>query len=235
MRIFAKLFVIIFIAIVFVSARAHAQFIEEASSSLEVAIAYHKLAEQIPDFELWASYTQEYGTALEDSKAEVLEEETQRLQKAFAFYDHTVTPINIRTLVDVGVKQGDEPKLSIIFPNKPNTYFPYTYGGRDYALITENSDVLGDIPLTVLEAEQVQEKLPENGKTLLVLNTVPYTVNTKEFVKDKNLQRLPMLAKIGGISLYNSDLEIVWSWKANWYSRVIRARNGKESKNAVQN
>lgn len=235
MRIFSKISLIISFLIVFANNDVCAQFIDEASSPLDVGITYYKLAREIPDFESWASHTQEYGTALEESKAEVLEEETQRLQRAFAEYDHTISPINIRTLVDVSVKEGEKPKLSITFPNKKNSYFPYTYAGEDYALIAENSDVLADIPIEVFEVEQIKEKIPNDGKIFLILNTVAYKVNTKEQLKDNNLKFRPLLAKIGGISLYNSELESVWSWKAGWYSRVRRSLVSKEQENAVQN
>ena len=235
MRIFSRLFLIISFVTAFANTEARAQFIEEASSPLDVAITYYKLSREIPDFQNWASSTQEYGTALEESKDEVLDEETQTLQKAFAEYDYTISPINIRTLVDVSVKEGAQPKLSITFPNKKNSYFPYTYAGEDYALIAENSDVLADIPIEVFEVEQIKEKLPDDGKILLILNTVAYKVNTKEQLEDNNLQYRPLLAKIGGISLYNSELESVWSWKASWYSRVRRGLISKEQENAVQN
>lgn len=235
MRFFSCLYIITIIMLM-VAGEVKAQFIDEASPPQNVAIAYYKISEKIPNFQQWASYTQEYGTALEESKDAVLAEETVRLERAFSFYDHTTTPVTIRTLVDVEVKEGDkQPKLSISFPKKTASYFPYSFGGEHFALIAENSDILGDIDIGPLEVEQIYKRLEQGGRAVLVLNTVPYKTNTEDTIKSGSLHMQPLLAKIGGISLYNSELETIWAWKAGWYKRVMKGKAARDNKNVIAN
>lgn len=215
-RIFLALFVL-----ALSSLPATAQLLEEATNSREVAMIFHKISNIKPDYGLWASYTQEYGTALAESKEEVLEEETLKMQLAYANLNVDYPKIVVRTSVKANVKQGRNAVLELDFEAPDPIYFPYHFAERDYAVIAENIDVLKNIPLGVLEASYIRNKLPLDKKVYLVMTAIPYKTDAKNPFVIEDTPFWLMLSKIATLEIYNRDLESLWSWKASWYTKAM--------------
>ncbi|MGE4314090.1 MAG: hypothetical protein AB7E85_07460 [Pseudobdellovibrionaceae bacterium] len=204
---------------------AKAQLLDNATTSRDVAFTFYKLANKDPDFEHWASYSQEYATAMEETKDEVLSEEKLNLELSFQSFDPAYHDIVIRSLVQGEVKtSGDAASLSIQFPEEGEIFFPYDYAETYFAVIADKIDVLRDIPLEPLEANYVRNKIPSDGKLFMVLKLVPYKANGNKQASFYGEKYWMLLGKIGSITLYNGDLETVWSWTASWYSKLKTQR-----------
>lgn len=203
---------------------SHAQqdLIKRSSPDRDVAIAFYKLSKTFPNFEKWASFSQDAVTAPEDEKEEVIEEQVLSQELAFSQYDYLTQPITIRAVVTVSVADQEDgpPLLSIAFDNQKTAFFPFSYGDEEFAVIVENLDVLSSIPISLVEARYIAERLPLDGQILLVMDVMPYKTSRKKELQQEGQSYNVLFSKLGAMSLYNSELALVWNWQAIWLQRL---------------
>lgn len=203
---------------------SHAQqdLIKRSSPDRDVAIAFYKLSRTFPDFEKWASFSQDAATALEDEKEDVIEAQVRAEQLAFARYDYLTQPITIRAVVTVSVADNEDgpPILSIKFDNQKTAFFPFSYADEQFAVIAENLDALSSIPISLVEARYIAERLPLDGQILLVMDVMPYKTSRKKELQQEGQSYNALFSKVGALSLYNSELALVWNWQAIWLQNL---------------
>lgn len=208
---------------------AHAQLLDKASSAQDVASVFYKLVGAKPNFEEWAQDTKLYQTALKQNKADVLAQEAINLEIAYNALDLSNTAITVRTSLRGSVKNDRNPVLNLDFLAEGPLFFPYSHTGIDYALIAENIDKFREIPLGALEANYVRSKIPSENTLYMILKIKPYRADASEPITIQNSPYFPILGRIGSIQIYNSRLETVWSWAADWYEDNTVSDNDIES------
>lgn len=197
---------------------AHAQLLEPATPAKEVAMLFHKIAGIEPDYDAWAKTSQDYVTAVDDSKEEVLKDQAIGLKFEYGAVDPEATDVVVRTQIAVKVDDSKKKKgLILDFKADGPLFFPYQHIDKNYALIAQNIDLLKFIPLGSLEATYIKNKVSAHGKTYMVLKIRPHRVDASAPTKIFDQYFWPLLGRIASIHLYNRELETLWSWTSDWY------------------
>ncbi len=200
-----------------IAAPSKAQLLERATSAKDVALLFHKMAEQPIDYEAWAKQTQEYATAVDMRKDAVLKQSKADLEIEYNAVDPKQSDIVIRTYIHSNVTDAPKVGLNLDFSADGPLFFPYEFMEQNYAVIAQNIDLLKFIPLGHLEAAYIRNKISAKGKTYMVLKVRPHRVDAQEKAQIYNDDFWLMLGRIASIHLYNKELETLWSWTAEWY------------------
>ncbi len=208
----------VLLALLISIAPVNAQFLDVSTKSRDVALLFHKMGGLDIDYKEWAMDTQEYATAVDGRKSSVLKDEIAAVQLKYTELDDKKTDIVIRTQIAAKVeKRKDVNGLALDFSVDGPLFFPYKYMNEEYALIAKNIDLLKFIPLGKLEASYIGNKLSGHGKTYMILKLRPYKVDTTKKTPVYDNEFWMMLSRVASIHLYNTDLESLWSWTADWY------------------
>ena len=137
-----RLIILMTAYIFFTSSAAFAQNDKDFSTAQDVAIAFYKTGDTVPNFKNWVEETEPYKTTPLAKRPQVMETELTKLQKAYQAFSPTKDYLLLRTYVSLKPKMVEpvpsedlsqenmEPSYSmdITFSNAPEAlYFPYDF------------------------------------------------------------------------------------------------------------
>lgn len=103
------------------------------TSSLQLAMIFYKLANKVPNFDLWAADSEEYADSAVFEHDFVLEKQKKTIRDTFASYSKS-EPVILQSNVILS-KYDNDAKQFTITNLRPSAYFPYTYARRNYAVV----------------------------------------------------------------------------------------------------
>jgi hypothetical protein len=158
-------------------------------SPLEIAMIYYKYSGKTPDFSAWALLSDEYKNASIYDKAAILDARSREIADSFGLLgpDEQIVADYPVTLSEYSL--GNKGYLIESF--KDDTFFPFSYGGENFALVPKNILDHQWIPAEGLPAKNIDDLrlASENGKDAVMTfflvpkfaDKVPVTIDGKEY------------------------------------------------------
>jgi hypothetical protein len=225
--IFQRLILILLFGIVaFFHTTSHAQTSFKVSSPEDVAIAFFKTGNTVPDFTLWAKGTPEFQHTAPALVPEYLEKEKQRLQQVWAGYNAAEDFLTVAGYVTVSLRAMQDPKdkkkeaysMRIRFEAGDLTYFPYSFQKYEIAVIPQKLETNLSPSLMKEQYQMILDKFGKaegNARLYLVLRPVKAYMN-QPYELDGREQWM-MLCDIVSLSLVGNDESPLWNYAADWY------------------
>lgn len=113
----------------------------------EVALIYHRLSEQVPDFRAWARASKEYLEASALDREAVEARKAEEIKTAYQLLSFS-EPIVVRLRVNLSA-YSQKNKGYIVKNIEEQTFFKFKYAGRNYAIVPTdliNYQFLGPMP-----------------------------------------------------------------------------------------
>lgn len=174
----------------------------EKTPDITVAMVYYKLAGRAPDYNAWAMQTDDYKQAGDLQKSVVLDQEVSSLRSVFSLTT-LAEPIVVRQLVTLSEYSPKNGGFSIE-TFKDDTFFGYSFGGMNYAVVVPDLANYQWQPVDIDPAGVIDLEAQKNNRTLMAtLYIRPTMADTRAELPlgDKNywlisgeLQRLTLSA-----------------------------------------
>lgn len=195
------------------------------STAEEVAITQHWLSGDAPSAEVWARESKEYKEANDFSRQAVIEQKKREYIDKFRLFSKPETLV-ISTNVKIS-RYSHENKGFVIESFNNQTFFAYSFGGQNYAIIIPK---LMDYQWVALEgdnAKRIDEWAP------LYKNTVNAVIEVEPKTADKNpiqmgdKSYLLMSAEVATLSIYLQKSERPL-WSRTGTGKTTRRSSGNE-------
>jgi hypothetical protein len=185
------------------------------SHGKDIAFAFTKLSGKIPDFKGILEQSPAFQTADQATKNKMILEDIPIFEMEFHNLDITTKPIIIRTNVTTKASVGTNNGLIVEFGNDTKTpvYFPYHWGGQNYAVLVHGIDTFKLLPMTMETASNTSRKI-KNNRAILILELKPHSADAlRPMVLDGIAQYL-LLTEIKRARLVNEYYEVLWEYKS---------------------
>lgn len=201
----------------------------------KVGFAFHTLARLNPDFKMWVRSTERYQKAFPIDRAEMLHNDTYRLQNGFSAYQPDIDLIMLSFEAGVQAsksfkesqKAGITTKVSIKFSDLPENYFPFPIGDMWIAIVIKDWDKIinmtmdGDQYKEFSQAMKLDVRTNRRSRDVHIsLKIRPLSVDTSTPLTLDGIDMWLMLAEIGEITMWHENYErreYLWSYASPWY------------------
>lgn len=230
MKIIPHLYAIftLFLAAFLVLSPRHVHADQKVISSREdVAIAFFKTGNVLPNFENWAKNAKAYKTIPLDGAKNYVNKEKERLTKRWLNYepqeDFIVFKVPVRLTLSAVEGQKDHAKywMRIAFADKEMSeeYFTVDFQGYYIAVIPQKSD---ETLIQNLRPEQFTALTERFGDSLtgtadLYIELRPAQAYTNAPHKIDNRDQWVLLSDVISMSLTDRDSRPFWNYSASWY------------------
>lgn len=203
---------------------AHAQKSSSAMNTEEVAIAFYKTGDIIPNFEKWIKKQAPYKDTPWARRTQIYDQEMLRLQSAYQAFDPDKDYLIVKTITNVILsKSEDEEKKPIYsiqarFAEAPEAlYFPYDFLGERIIVMPYLIETIMNNTLEKAQYDSIKNKLGRNEKLTTVIRMKPFKADfTQPYLID-GLEQWVFKTKIASIEYWNNDSELIWEYTAPWY------------------
>lgn len=184
----------------------------EPTSAGHVALYYHKLTGQAPDFSIWAQGSDDYIQANDFDKELVLREKASEASRAFQLLTFE-DPVVVRTKVKLS--SYSRARRGFFIQNfKPDTFYSYHFVDRYYALVP--LDLL-DYQWVPIESGPALEKISaavagaKNDELLLYISITPGFADARAPMKVGGKDYWLLSGKVKHISLHDPrSKKLLW-------------------------
>lgn len=193
----------------------------KASSTDDVGIAFLKMSNNFPDFNVVVENSATYKKLDPLAQKDYKTKEVAKLQASFLEFSPKKTPLVIR----VGVKalynraKDGTATLDIVPPSQGQLYFPFYFANYPIAMIVDGIELFQHIDLTKEEAAIVYSTLGLDGAATLLLQVYPVAADDKKHIMLDKIPQYPLLSEIGYIGLINTRAEQIWAWGSPKYKK----------------
>ena len=218
----------VFIAGLFSSLSAHAEYRPDITDREKAVFAFFKVTRGTPFFDSWIRTSDTYLSAPKSHQEEVYEAEAMRLKWGFGTYDEKTDFLKISTRVFLQLQTGaDGASLNFKFPGSESEeipIFPYPYGADWITLAIDDLYNFTSVPLGPKQYELVASQL-EPGKIYkgsLKMRIRPLTGDAATPLLVDGVNNWLMMGDTAYIEfLYTpsgaKDSVVLWSYTAPWY------------------
>ena len=206
---------------------ACAQFEGKVSSNEDVAMAFFKTGNTKPDFELWARNSKNYKVQPPTHALRYIEDEKQRLIKAWQKYDPESNTIILQTKVDIELEirkdeNSTEPAywVYISLPQRPPLYFPYFYQNYLFAVIPLDIERLMVQKITRSQFDLIKNDFKDavHGQAWLRLGLKPKIAHMDQPYDIDGQERWVLMADVVNMALTSRQTgSPYWYYVADWY------------------
>lgn len=225
-----RLIILMTAYIFFISSAAFAQNDRDFSTAQDVAIAFYKTGDTVPNFKNWVEETEPYKTTPLAKRPQVMETELTKLQKAYQAFSPTKDYLLLRTYVSLKPKMVEpvpsedlsqenmEPSYSmdITFSNAPEAlYFPYDFIGQRIAVMPYELDSFMSQDLSKEEHDFIQSKL--TGQNLMVVRLKCRESDLSLPHKIDGIHQWVFKTEIASMEIWNNKGLLLWEYTAPWY------------------
>lgn len=190
------------------------------TTSKAIYVLYHKMTKSSFDAESVIRSTETYKNASPEQQATLLAKEKLSLATMYANTDTERQVIVIRSAVKIEVSLSP-PKMTVEFSDPPrppsSVYFPYSWAGKDIALIPDQLSAFSEIPLKTAEAMAANAKVAAGAATI-VIEMLPLSADNRPMQLDGVSQSL-LMTKVVAVSYYNQNMQTIWQWQSPDYKR----------------
>lgn len=203
---------------------AYAQKRLKFSNTEDVAIAFYKTGDTIPNFERWIRESEPYKITPWANRETVMTEEKARLQLAYRNFNAEKDYLIIRTMVDAkptATQQADGSQtytLNAKFAQAPDAlYFPYDFLGERIVVMPHKIDKFLDSALT----KPQYDRLIDAGKkitdaTMIVRLKATESDMSRPYDID-GLKQWVLKTEIVTLEIWNKAGQLLWEYSAPWY------------------
>lgn len=200
---------------------------KEISSREDVAIAFFKTGDVLPNFESWAKNMEAYKTVPLGETSTFIKKEKERLTKRWLNYnpqeDFIVFKVPVRITLSAVEGQKDHAKywMRIAFADKDMSeeYFTVGFQGYYIAVIPQKSD---ETLIQNLRPEQFMALSERFGDSLvgtadLYIELRPAQAYTNAPHKIDNSDQWVLLSDVISMTLTDRESKPFWNYSASWY------------------
>lgn len=193
------------------------------SSREDIAIAFFKTGNVLPNFESWAKASEAYKKTPPTKINAYIDKEKERLQKRWLDYNPQEDFIVFKVPVKLSLSVDESGKywMQIVLTDKGKTqdYFTVVFQGYYIAVIPQKSE---EVLLQNLRPEQFTALSERFGASLtgsaeLYIELQPAQAYTNAPHKIDNRDQWVLLSDIVGMTLVNKNAEPFWNYSASWY------------------
>lgn len=202
----------------------NAQSFLQASSARDVAFSFYKTAEATPNYERWIKQSEPYLSTPQAKWAEVIDRQTVFLSNAFQNHDHErdliIVKSKARAVLDEPHTTGAEStKLTFKFQKEKNNrevFFPYDYGGDNFAVIVDGLDELKEFTINPKEVPYIKSQLTKRTVDI-VLRLAPVSADIETPYMIENEPFWMLGTRVASLSLWNEADIMIYEYIAPWY------------------
>lgn len=223
MKLFISLFFVF--SIITVNA-AQAQFTLQTSTAEDVAIAFYKKGDKIPNFDTWIIGQPPYNTTPWAMREKVLQDEKLRLVAKYQEYDPQDDLIKIRSAVNVSFEAIPDTKdlnithniMVITYDNEgDNSYYPYKFLDQYITVVPSNMKAYTSAALKDGEYEYIKNKINASKNPSAYIELKPSVTDHEAPHNIDGLDQWIMTADIVSYLIIDDDGSIIWEKTAPWY------------------
>ena len=189
---------------------------QKSTPAQDVAFLFYKLANMNPNFEKKITNTPSFRNASSDEQLKILREDVPMLQMGYRNFVPQMHKIIIRTKVGskaiIGQKNGVE--LSFGGDPKQPVYFPYAWGGDQFAVLADGIDQFKFLPMKLETASRISGKIDNDGQSTLLLELQPIKADGRNPFPLDGVPQWLFMTNISRAWLLNQYHEILWEYTA---------------------
>jgi len=203
------------------------------STNEEVAIAFFKAGNTNPDFDLWARKSDKYKVVAPAFAHEYLQEEKQRLMRAWQAYNPRERSIEMKTSVSIHLKT--KPKedgtheywMNIAMPDMDPIYFPYNYLDYKFAIMPQKLETMTLHTLQEPQFELMRAEF-ENamaGSADLYIQLIPTKAYMDQPYQIDEQDQWVLITDVASLALKSQkNGTALWSYTAPWYLSPVKKK-----------
>ena len=203
---------------------AFAQNILKFATSEDIAIAFYKAGNTVPNFERWIKETEPYNLTPWAGRAEMMQQEKSRLQLAYRNFDKDKDFLNIRTFVLLDPKEQTDAKgqktygMKMVFSEAPEAlYFPYEWLGERIVVMPHKIDKLMTTSLTESQYDLITRALPSSAKNTMIVQLRATEGDVSKPYKIDGLSQWVLKAEVVALEVWSKQGSLLWEYTAPWY------------------
>ncbi len=150
----------------------------DISSNIDVATLYHRLIGVVPDFEKWLRFIPEYTKLPFDQQADYMEKKPKEMLDTFRLMSPE-QPI-IAQFKGILSRYSDESGGYVVRNFEENTFFEYSFAGRNYAVIPQGLMDFQFLPVTGPLQTDVEALLKANKRNIRMVIYLSPNYATKD-------------------------------------------------------
>lgn len=189
----------------------------QTTTPLYIAMVYHKLAGQAPDFQGWARQTASYAAASDFEKVTVLEQEAGQFRDIFSLVT-LADPLIVERTVRLGAYSFDN-KGFLVGGLDERTYFSSTFYDRNYAVVIPDLMDYQWIAIEGVSAMDLDKAADLSGRNLkLVLYVDPVYADKQAAIPLDGQDYWLLSGRVSRMSLYTPDGQrMLWERNSTVY------------------
>ncbi len=207
---------------------AHAQSNKTLSNGEDVAMAFYKTGDILPNFDSWVIQNSPYKDTPAARRPDMKDHEMQRMAVKYQNLDIAKDTIRLRTKAEIDIEKRPDIDITgkkvtryfknIKFVNGPDAfYFPYLYASQSYAVMPYGLEEILTEELTEAQYVSLIENYSRNQKFSLILDLISHEAMTERPIKlDANDQWI-LKVKIASAELWTEQNALAWQYTAPWY------------------
>ena len=226
------LFILAFGLLAITAPSSYAQSRSKAFSPEEVAIAYYKSGDVVPNFEKWIKDRDPYKHTAWAKRVKVYEEELARLALAYQQYDPKNDFIIVRTTANLEPKkvlretnedlqEGEEQYdyfLNAKFTSAPDAlYFPYDFLKERIILMPYQLTDVMNSPITKQTYDRLFEKRSQRKKLTTIFRLKPDEADFSQPYMIDGLEQWVFKTRIATVEFWSTSGSLVYERSADWY------------------
>tara|TARA_B100000686_G_scaffold334513_1_gene401867 strand:+ start:1646 stop:2425 length:780 start_codon:yes stop_codon:yes gene_type:complete len=200
-------------------------FASKRTDNITVAMLFHKITGQSPDFSNWASQSIPYKNADPTEKNMVMSQVMDKLKTKFALmgYDE---PVHVESYITL---RQFRPEAGGFFVNefKNDTYFTYSFDDENYAVIPTDIMDYEFIKLSPEKMEEMAQHITNKNQLFMRLSLTPLNGDASEKTRLNNgFENWLMAARVMDIELWSpKDKTLLWRSNEDFYSQKNKLLN----------
>ena len=200
-------------------------FVPKKTDNITVAMLFHKITGQMPDFTKWAEQSTAYKNASADQQGAVLLNIKNKLQTKFDLMGFD-EPINVESYITL---RQYRPEAGGFFVNefKNDTYFTYNFDNEYYAVIPTDLMDYEFIKIAPEKMVEIGDHITPENKLFMRLSLSPLSGDSAEKTRLNNGQENWLLAtRVMDIELWSPrDKTLLWRSNEDFYRQKNQLLN----------
>jgi len=213
-----------------VSSAAHAQVQIKTSNAEDIAIAFYKKGDVIPNFETWIVGKPPYNETPWAMREQVMAQEKLRLVEKYQNFDAEEGLIRIKTDVNVNFHPIADTKnpllthyvLDITYKNKgEETYYPFPFRDQFITVVPTNIKKFTSTLLSDEEYARISPSVRGISQPTVFMEVKPTITDHEAPHNIDGLDQWIMAGNIVSYLLLDDQNNVVWEKTASWYVAPI--------------
>lgn len=182
------------------------------ASSRDIALMHARYAGMMPDFDAWALATDEYKNAPDIEKMNVQAQMSRSMLETFKLLT-TGQPFQVDFPVTLG-DYNDDLKGYLADSIKDDTFFPFSYMGKNYAVIVQQITNFQWLPVDDLaQAKAVDDlrlKSASQKDAVITFTLSPLSAEKEKPTVIAGVEYWMLAAKVSNVAIYDDTGTLLW-------------------------